>query len=1301
MPRHLQVLVNCFIFLALLLIVPGRVLAQLSVEAGQPVGLTAFSNPGAASSTPCGPDNSYTCYGGTVPPNGNIHWTVDGAPASSSYDTVNSSGSYCSADGNVNYYTYCYSYWDESGFYAVLPVGDHVVTASIPTSQDYSAAFSTSWAVHVTKPVPSLSVSCSPNPITFGNENTNCTASQSAGTGSLTWTINGGGWTTTGINGNAGGFAGWSAGNYTIGITYSGDNDYGSASSSTVLTINKSASNVIVSCNPNPISYGSQTSTCIAQAPGSGTITTYWDENTWCSGAAPGPVSCTGWNGQPIGNHTFSANYSGDGNYNGSSASTILAINKATPTISVSCSPNPITFGPQTSNCTATVGGGATGTVSFQDNGYTWATPSLSGGQTSAGGFNYDGAGNHTVTVIYNGDGNFDSVSATTTLTINKANTFTQIYTNATPANVGQSVTFSALVNTGGAVPTGTVAFLNGGSQIGNESISVVSTTNLVPYSQQIGNPATWGGYCGSLSNTTANTGDLTAPDGTTTATKWVVDGGFCASPSGTSNGAISTFSGGLATGQSYTVSTWMRGAVGGEYVELGLNDCALVGIQLTTTWTRYSQTFSDIPSGSSGCATGPRGLQFRGIGGTYYIWGAQTEQSTTVGPYIQTDASARDGYGGVSTLVTNALGEGTHAISASYSGDSNSLGSSSSPISEVVIQPVAGAPAISSLSPSSGVVGTSVTLTGMNFGANQGSSSVIFSGINATVMSWSDTSITIQVPVNAISGNVIVTVNGTPSNSILFTVNTGTPTQSATIYSYAIKDCSNYSSDAIKDCNGNSGYAPNGNVVAYSDSVNGAWSNIGYDGVNRLTNATQSLNGITQNMCWTYDSFGNRTSSVCNPSSYIQYPASNRDPSLQYDATGDVTGDGAHQYLYDAEGRVCAVQYTVMTIPAMIGYIYDAEGRRVAKGSISQWNCDMDNNGFAETGGYVLGPNGEQMTETDGQSNWVHTNVYANGELIATYTPSGLSFHLNDWLGTRRMDTDVFGSPGASYQSLPFGELLNSAQIITSPEHFFTGKERDSESGLDYFGARYYGSSMGRWMSPDWADKPEAVPYSDLANPQSLNLYGYVNNNPLSHADADGHEQQLLTPEEVQRGNDVFVGAIKGVWNLGASVWNTGANLLNVQGATSGMSFGIPTAPIAQYSNDIQHLAGDVAQLGVIVADAAASLTRGTAAADAVATPKAPTVPDSIPAGPSPRPTSAQQSAINEMGNAHGCSTCGTTSPGTKTGNWVGDHQPPTALNPKGSPQVYKPQCLQCSRRQGGEVAAQIRANKKEQTPQ
>jgi RHS repeat-associated protein len=68
------------------------------------------------------------------------------------------------------------------------------------------------------------------------------------------------------------------------------------------------------------------------------------------------------------------------------------------------------------------------------------------------------------------------------------------------------------------------------------------------------------------------------------------------------------------------------------------------------------------------------------------------------------------------------------------------------------------------------------------------------------------------------------------------------------------------------------------------------------------------------------------------------------------------------------------------------------------------------------------------------------------------------------------------------------------------------SGKERDSESGLDYFGARYYSSALGRFTSPDWSAKLQAVPYVNLADPQSLNLYSYVSNNPLGKVDSDGH---------------------------------------------------------------------------------------------------------------------------------------------------------------------------------------------------
>ena len=77
------------------------------------------------------------------------------------------------------------------------------------------------------------------------------------------------------------------------------------------------------------------------------------------------------------------------------------------------------------------------------------------------------------------------------------------------------------------------------------------------------------------------------------------------------------------------------------------------------------------------------------------------------------------------------------------------------------------------------------------------------------------------------------------------------------------------------------------------------------------------------------------------------------------------------------------------------------------------------------------------------------------------------------------------------------------------------SGKERDNETGLDYFGARYYGSNMGRWMSPDWSPAPTPVPFADLTDPQSLNLYGYVRNNPATRFDLDGHREKVKGSEK------------------------------------------------------------------------------------------------------------------------------------------------------------------------------------------
>ena len=87
---------------------------------------------------------------------------------------------------------------------------------------------------------------------------------------------------------------------------------------------------------------------------------------------------------------------------------------------------------------------------------------------------------------------------------------------------------------------------------------------------------------------------------------------------------------------------------------------------------------------------------------------------------------------------------------------------------------------------------------------------------------------------------------------------------------------------------------------------------------------------------------------------------------------------------------------------------------------------------------------------------------------------------------------------------------VMTRSAVCASDVHFVpsrsTGKERDTESGNDYFDARYYSSAMGRFLSPDWSAKVEPVPYAKLDNPQSLNLYAYVGNNPLSRTDPDGH---------------------------------------------------------------------------------------------------------------------------------------------------------------------------------------------------
>ncbi len=205
----------------------------------------------------------------------------------------------------------------------------------------------------------------------------------------------------------------------------------------------------------------------------------------------------------------------------------------------------------------------------------------------------------------------------------------------------------------------------------------------------------------------------------------------------------------------------------------------------------------------------------------------------------------------------------------------------------------------------------------------------------------------------------------------------------------------------------------------------------------------------------------------------------------------------------------MCAVyRYQVPT--SMTQYVYDPMGRRVAKGPISTFNCDALTNGLNPTNEYVVGMGGEQLMETNGLYDALHSNFFLNGQLLATNNGSSWYYNLNDWLGTKRMQLGVTAAStvtvGEQCTSLPYGDGLNCTGSDVN-HLYFTGKERDTESGNDYFLARYYSSNMGgRFLTPDWSKNPQGVPYANYTNPQTLNLYAYVGDNPLSLADADGH---------------------------------------------------------------------------------------------------------------------------------------------------------------------------------------------------
>ena len=334
------------------------------------------------------------------------------------------------------------------------------------------------------------------------------------------------------------------------------------------------------------------------------------------------------------------------------------------------------------------------------------------------------------------------------------------------------------------------------------------------------------------------------------------------------------------------------------------------------------------------------------------------------------------------------------------------------------------------------------------------------------------------------------------------------------------------------------------GHVNSITNSLNPSRSqSFTYDQLNRIKTAGTSA--TTGQYCWgydyssSYDAWGNLQSqpgaAAYTGCSETIPPAMTADGNnhlsgLTYDASGNTLTDGANTYTWNAESQ--------MKTAAGVTYAYDGDGRRVSK-----------SNGKL----YWYGSGSEILAETDASGNTTNEYIFFGGQRIATL-PAGSAplYYAEDFLGSSRVMVTSTGIVCYDADFTPFGG--ERAYTNTCAQNYkFEGKERDTETGNDDFGARYYSNRLGRWLSSDWSAVPVAVPYANLTNPQTLNLYSMVADDPESFADLDGHVcpcivdavDELLESPAVQHGLGILAGAAAAAWADSKGLFDKAADFL------------------------------------------------------------------------------------------------------------------------------------------------------------
>lgn len=269
--------------------------------------------------------------------------------------------------------------------------------------------------------------------------------------------------------------------------------------------------------------------------------------------------------------------------------------------------------------------------------------------------------------------------------------------------------------------------------------------------------------------------------------------------------------------------------------------------------------------------------------------------------------------------------------------------------------------------------------------------------------------------------------------------------------------------STAIASASESYRYSPNGRILYKSDI-----GDYEYDDPRHPHAPTRA--GDTT---YTYDANGNRiTETRNNETTTYSYNAFNHLVSI-------INKNGTTKYVYSHNRRVKKI------LPS-------AQGGQDGK-SITYTNNDL--------------------AEIDDTSGSYVTYLFLEQQRIATIFNNQIRYHVNDHLNSPSLMLDQYGGVVQKRDYLPFGQervnIMNDPYMSDIPLHSFTDKEQDPESGLIYFKARYYDPRIGVFTQQDpvivRADMNNPAFQYALLNPQLLNPYAYVGNNPVKNVDEEG----------------------------------------------------------------------------------------------------------------------------------------------------------------------------------------------------